>query len=111
MNPEIKKYLYDIITSIDIISAHLADIRSLENYKHSLKTIDAVERRLAIIGEALNKANKLDTQLNISNKTKIIGLRNILTHDYDMIEDETIWVVCKKYLPELRDEMEYLLSS
>ena len=109
MNHEIKKYLFDILTSTNAIESHLSDIISLSNYKISLKTKDAVERRLAIIGEALNKADKLDYQINISNKIKIIGLRHILIHDYDLIEDETIWLICKKYLPVLKIEIEKLL--
>ena len=109
MNPEINKYLLDIVSSINLVEQHLADIDNLPDYRNNIKTIDAVERRLAIIGEALKKADKLDSNLNISNKLKIIGLRNILTHDYDLIEDETIWVICKKYLPILKAEMSNLL--
>jgi uncharacterized protein with HEPN domain len=110
MNAEINKYLLDISVSIGVIEQHLANIHSLSDYKNDIKTIDAVERRLAIIGEALKKADNIHNQLNVSNKTKIIGLRNILTHDYDLIEDETIWIICKKYLPILKEEVEALLD-
>lgn len=105
MDHDINKYLFDILTSINAIELHLSDIENIAKYKNSLKTRDAVERRLSIIGEALNKANKINDQLNISNKSKIIGLRHILIHDYNLIEDETIWVICKKYLPLLKKEI------
>lgn len=55
MPPEILKYLFDIQESIGIIEAHLQTVPDLTTYKTEIKTIDAVERRLAIIGEALNK--------------------------------------------------------
>jgi uncharacterized protein with HEPN domain len=109
MNPDIKKYLFDSIDSIEIIESHLKNIKDLSAYKADIKTIDAVERRLAIIGEAIWKADKLQ-DININNKPKIIGLRHILIHDYDLIEDETIWTICKKYLPELKDELKKLLG-
>ena len=111
MNPEVRKYLFDIANAIKIIEAHLYEISGLSLYKESLKTKDAVERRLAIIGEALNKACKIDSALTVTNKTKIIALRHILVHDYALVEDETIWVVCKAYLPLLYTEISVLLEE
>lgn len=110
MNPDVLKYMYDIQDSINIIESHLSSIPSLIVYKNELKTIDAVERRLAIIGEALGKAAKIES-LNISNMNKIIGLRHILVHDYDLIDDEAIWTICKKYLSLLKEEVTSILNS
>ena len=110
MSPEARKFLHDIVESIDIVESYLCTVAQFEDYKGDLKTIDAVERRLAIIGEALWKADKSDKALAISNKAKIISLRHILIHDYDLIEDETIWVICKKHLPLLKAEVGILLN-
>jgi uncharacterized protein with HEPN domain len=110
MSPEIKKLLFDISESIKIIEGHLENIKEFSEYNTDLKTIDAVERRLAIIGEALWKADKEMNDLAISNKSKIISLRHILVHDYDLIENETIWVICKKHIPILKTEVEQLLK-
>ena len=54
---------------------------------------DAVKRRLAIIGEALWKINKIDPENNITERRKIIGLRHILTHDYDLVSPDVIWQI------------------
>ena len=54
---------------------------------------DAVKRRLAIIGEALCKINKIDPENNITERRKIIGLRHILTHDYDLVSPDVIWQI------------------
>jgi uncharacterized protein with HEPN domain len=50
-----KKYLSDILTSIDLIEDFTVDINDFNTYQADLKTQSAVERQLAIIGEALNK--------------------------------------------------------
>ena len=85
MSPEIKKLLLDILKSIEIIELRVQNFSTLAAYKNDLKTIDAVERRLAIIGEALWKVDKEDKTLAISSKNKIISLRHIVVHDYDIV--------------------------
>jgi uncharacterized protein with HEPN domain len=75
------------------------------------KTIDSVERRLAIIGEALYQANKMYKGLNITDKAKIIGLRHILIHEYDLINDATIWKIVTENLPSLKAEIVALLNE
>ena len=111
MDKEIEKYLFDVLESIDIIKKHVSGIDTLSAYQNDLKTIDAVERRLSIIGEALNKAIRLNPDLKISNRNKIIGLRNLLVHDYDKSDDPTIWTVIQKHLPVLKGEVESLLKD
>jgi uncharacterized protein with HEPN domain len=111
MDPDIVKYLEDIILSIQDIRTYVSDISASYQYQRDRKTRDAVERRLAVIGEALNKSNKIDNSLSITNKTKIIALRHILVHDYDLINSETIWQIITKHLPLLKIEVEQILKS
>lgn len=110
MNPDIAKYLEDIRLSIGIIEHHISDVPSFDAYQNEITKVDAVERRLAIIGEALFKADKLDKLLPVSDKAKIIGLRHILVHEYDLIEDATIWNIIHKNLPLLKQEVTTLLQ-
>lgn len=109
MKPEVLKYLEDIRLSIKAIERYIADIETANDYGHDQKTIDSVERRLAIIGEALFKANKIDTNLAISDKYKIIRLRHILVHEYDLITHSTIWEIIHNSLPILKQEVQSLL--
>lgn len=101
----------DIYDSILLIENHLHNIPSLSDYEKSALVIDAVERRISIIGEALWKADKMEPSLNISDKMKIISLRHIVIHDYDIVEDSAIWVICKKNLPVLKFEVADILKS
>jgi uncharacterized protein with HEPN domain len=73
--------------------------------------IDAVERRLAIIGEALWKLTKLDKDIKITDQKKIIGLRHILVHDYDLIDDASIWKIVNNNLETLKEELQKYLNS
>ena len=110
MNLETKKLLQDVFDSIILIESHLQGISTLTAYTGSSLITDAVERRLAIIGEALWKADKKDPLLAITDKKRIISLRHILVHDYDLVEDSTIWIICKKQLPVLKSEVQLLLN-
>jgi uncharacterized protein with HEPN domain len=101
MNRDVYKFLEDIRLAIGIIGQHLKGIESLESYISDLKTIDSVERRLSVIGEALYKANKLEKSLPVSDKTKIIGLRHIIVHEYNLINHETVWEIIPTNLPIL----------
>ena len=58
MNPDYTKYIQDILDSIKMIEFHLTEIKSFKDYTSNYTVIDAVERRLAIIGEALWKVSK-----------------------------------------------------
>ena len=56
---------------------------------------DAVERRLGIIGEALNRAAVLEPALvdRVPELRQIVGLRNRVIHGYDAVDDEIVWDV------------------
>ena len=110
MKDRILKFLEDIKSSIEIIEQHINGIETLEQYKRDIKTIDSVERRLAIIGEALHQIDKIDKSVVVSDKSKIIALRHILVHEYDLIDDATIWLILQKKLPLLKEEILKLLN-
>lgn len=54
MNQEIKKYLFDILESINSIENYLGEKRDFFVYNSNKMLRRAVERELEIIGEALN---------------------------------------------------------
>lgn len=100
------KYLSDILQSIDLIEDFVSTANSFDVYVKDLKTQSAVERQLAIIGEAVNKFNTFNTEQSIENASKIISVRNRLIHAYDAVDNSIIWLIIKKYLPELKSEIQ-----
>jgi uncharacterized protein with HEPN domain len=71
----------------------------------------AVERKLEIIGEALNKCKKYFPDIPITNKEKIISTRNRIIHAYDAVDDIMMWEIVINHLPKLKSEVEQLLSK
>lgn len=74
---------------------------------------DAVERRLGIIGEALNRAVDLEPGLEdrIPELREIVGLRNRAIHGYEAVDDRIIWDIVQNELPHLQARVEALLAG
>ena len=111
MELEIKKYLFDIHESIDSIEKYLGEKRDFNIYMADKMLRRAVEREFEIIGEAMNRIEKLDTSLNISSKKQIISMRNRVIHVYDKIDNEIIWGTIVRHLPTLKKEIELILMK
>lgn len=105
-----RKYLSDILSSIELINSFMNGINSFETYCNDYKTKSAIERQLGIIGEAVNKYLKTadDAQLNFA--SQIISLRNRLIHSYDNIDDSIIWTIINRHLKPLQNEVSDKLS-
>jgi uncharacterized protein with HEPN domain len=110
MDNEIKKYLFDIKESVDSIENYLGDKRDFNVYKSDKMLRRAVEREFEIIGEAINRIDKINSEINISSKKQIISMRNRVIHGYDKIDDEIIWGTIVRHLPILKKEINNLMK-
>ena len=111
MDIEIKKYLFDIKESISSIEQYLGEKRDFNAYMADKMLRRAVEREFEIVGEAMNRIEKLDDSINISAKRRIINMRNRVIHGYDKIDDEIIWGTIIRHLPKLKIEISRMLDS
>ncbi|GAB6010535.1 HepT-like ribonuclease domain-containing protein [Viscerimonas tarda] len=111
MDIEIKKYIYDIQEAILSIENYLGEQRDFNVYTENKMLRRAIEREFEIIGEALNKMDKIIPDIQISSKQQIIGMRNRVIHGYDKIDDGIIWGTIVRHLPILKEEIEALLKS
>jgi uncharacterized protein with HEPN domain len=105
MTEKEKKFLSDIINSIELIDSFIKEIKSFADYQKDLKTKGAVERHLGIIGEAINKFQRESETNYLNNASQIISLRNRLVHSYDNIDDSIIWSIVARHLRPLKDEV------
>lgn len=60
MNNEANKNLLDIFTAIESIETYLGKGRNFNEYKSNKMVRRAIEREFEIIGEALNRIQKLN---------------------------------------------------
>ena len=111
MNEDLKKYLFDIKTSIEYIQEYLGPKRNFAIYQSDRKLRRAVERELEIIGEAANNILKTTPDIAITDARKIVGLRNRIIHAYDAVDDPMIWDIVVNHLPLLGKEVEALLEG
>ena len=112
MNPELSKYLTDIIIAIeDIESFVLRNGRQYEIFINDKMFRMAVEREIGIIGEALNQALKIDSNLPITDARKIVGTRNYIIHAYDSLRPDMLWAIVIKNLPILKEEITTILAT
>jgi len=109
MTERAKKYLFDILFSIDVINEFLKGINFFE-YENDLKTKSAVERQLGIIGEAVNKFSKENTGYKLTNAKEIVNFRNRIIHTYNSIDDTIVWAIKTNHLPVLKKEIEDLIK-
>ena len=92
----------DVLNSIDHILSFTNDLTSFEQYKKNFLIKGAVERHLAIIGEAINKFLKESRENHLTNARQIIGLRNRLIHSYDNVDASNL--VCSFNRRQARHE-------
>ncbi len=109
MTGRAKKYLIDILFSIEAIQEFLEGV-DFRLYQNDLKTKSAVERQLGIIGEAVNKYSKENTGVELKNSREIVNFRNRIIHAYDSVDDSIIWAIKTNHLPLLKSEVEEILE-
>lgn len=100
-----RAYLWDITEACKDVIAFTKDI-SYEKFTENKLVRYAVERQIVVIGEAANHLSDgfIADTANIPWK-RIIGLRNIIAHEYGEILAERIWLTAKNHIPELLDNV------
>jgi uncharacterized protein with HEPN domain len=111
MNLEARKWLYDILVSIESIDEFVGDVRMFETYEADKKTRRSVEREIMIIGEAVNRIRNIDTDIQITHVHQIVATRNRVAHAYDAVNNAMIWGIVINHLPKLKLEIEVILSD
>ncbi len=110
MTDQGKKYLSDILLSIQLIESFTYETKDYDSYSNDLKTQSAVERQLSLFGEAVNKFDNLNPEFPLKNTRQIIGFRNRLIHTYDAIDQSIVWTIIKSHLSPLKKEIVFRLK-
>ena len=111
MPRSIAAHLADVIDACDAIATVLTDVE-LAGYQQNRTIRSAVEREFILIGEAIANIRRTDPRVaeRISHARMIVGFRNVLTHDYAAIDDESVFGVATSDLAVLRQQCVALLD-
>lgn len=73
---------------------------------------DAVILRVALIGEAAGHlANDIKDKYPHISWADIVGMRNILIHDYEGIDDTRVWEVITRRMEPLKEAVEEMIKE
>lgn len=91
-----------ILDAIAEIESYIENVEFEAFSSHSMM-FNATLRQLEIIGEAANKLSQ-DFLFETSHIpwARIIGLRNLIIHEYFGVDDITIWNIIKINIPKLK---------
>ena len=94
-------YLWDMLQAAKEVDEMMTEY-DLAGFLDNRMLQRAVERIIEIIGEAARRVSaEAQTELNEIPWRKIIGQRNILTHEYGQIDFELLYKTVADDIPEL----------
>lgn len=112
MNEYILTYLQDVLDAITEMEGYFEDYpMQYEVFETDFLRRSAVERKVEIMGEAINRIFKIDSNFMLPNAKDIINTRNRVIHGYDSVTPEFLWGLVIKHIPKLKVEIEQLLSQ
>lgn len=111
MSDRVQLPLLDIVESITKISNYLEGV-SYDTFKQSSLLQDAIIRNLEIIGEAVKRVPTSFLQDEPTIRwNDLIGMRNILTHQYHRVDQDIVWHTSTIILPEVLEATNRLLNK
>ncbi len=104
-------FLNDIFISSEKILS-LVEKKSFDEFVKDWIIVDAIIRNLEIIGEAAKHLPKdLKQKYADIEWKKIIGLRDVLIHEYFGINHKILWDIIKNKIPELREQIKAITEN
>ncbi len=109
LNDELRlHHIYDAITNIEMFIEGI----SISNFLKNELVSSAVIRKLEIIGEATNHLSQiLKDKYSDVDWSQIIGFRNIIAHEYFIVDNELVWEVIQNDLPSFKRSISQILKN
>ena len=111
MTTEARKRLHDIRLAAGAL-IRFTEGKSVEDFKRDEILQAAVERKLAIIGEAFVHLSEEDSTITgqFPDLRQIVGMRNRLVHGYDQLDLDVVWDATVNHVPKLLKQVETVLK-
>jgi uncharacterized protein with HEPN domain len=103
--------LLHVLDSIEEIKQYTLDAE-FEDFEDQSMMKNACIRQLEIIGEACNRiSEEIRLKYPRIEWSQIIGLRNILIHQYFGVDDRVIWDIIKQDLIDLESKIKEIVKD
>ncbi len=104
-------YIEDILNAMDKIEKYISG-QEYEEFIENTMAVDAVIRNLEIIGEAAkNIPENIRNQYTEIPWRRMVGLKNIVIHDYLGVDLSIVWRIITKNLPETKQLIVKILNE
>jgi uncharacterized protein with HEPN domain len=112
MQRKAKKLLWDMDDAAGFLIECAGEV-SLDRLLSDRMLRSAVERSFEILGEAARRLHASDpaTAAHFSELSEIIGLRNVIAHNYDDLDYEKLLSIIQTELQPLRDRITALIPD
>ncbi len=112
MRPESSAHLWDACEAAKLVE-EFARGADEATFRSDLRTRSAVERQLEVLGEALVRLRRddPDTASRVPEVDRIIGMRNVIAHEYGDIDYAIVWAAVKRRVPVLLVVLAELLAE
>ncbi|CAM2864776.1 DUF86 domain-containing protein [Actinomyces slackii] len=112
MRPETPAHLWDALQAARAAVGFTAGV-GYDQFAGDLMRRSAVERQIEILGEALNRIRRADPDVAVRIVVidQVVGMRNIIVHEYGHVDDRLVWDAVTSRLPGLSALLEQLLDE
>ena len=112
MPRDARAHLSDVVEACQAIQA-ATTTSTLAHYLQTRLVRSSIEREFILIGEAISTLGRLSPAhfSRISNARRIVDFRNLLTHEYPVVDDALVWTFATELIPALLTECEAMLRE
>lgn len=111
-NIEVLTYLQDVLDAINDVQSCFTDFpKRYDLFEKDMMRRCVVERKVEIMGEAINRIRKIDSTVIIPNARAIIDTRNRIIHAYDNVQSDFLWSLVIRHIPELKKDIEKIITA
>lgn len=105
-------YLQDVLDAINDLQLCFEGFPNrYDLFEKDIMRRCVVERKVEIMGEAINRIRKIDSTIEIPNARAIIDTRNRIIHAYDNVRPEFLWSLVLRHIPQLKLDVEEVLAA
>lgn len=105
-----REYLQRLKKYGEKILAYMNEVKEFQEFCSNSEKVDAVILNLEQIGETAKKlSEETKARIPMVNWQSIIGLRNMISHEYEGIKLEIIFDIAKNRIPDLCEFLESVI--